>query len=202
MLISFQILIISLLAGLIHLDILVFGQFMISRPIVVGGLLGYLLGIPQYGILIGVLFELLYIVEIPVGVKVPVDATSSTIFSIVGFQVSKCLVLSIVIGFFVGFIYKYIDIISRSVNSIVLSWVDTAKDEIVIRRINLLVLYGIISTYLKTVLFYLISFSSIGFLLYEICKFLSSKIILDVNSLISVLPAIGIGICINHFLER
>lgn len=199
---SFKILIISLLAGVIHLDVLVFGQFMISRPIVVGWLLGYFLGIPEYGVLLGVFFELVYITEIPVGVKIPVDATSSTIFSIVGFQISRCLVLSIIFGFFIGFLYKYLDILGRSLNSVVLSWVDTAEDDVVIKRINLLVIYGIISTYLKVVLFYLVSFSSIGYLLYESCRFLSPRLFIDVNSLISVLPALGIGICVSHFIEK
>ncbi|MEN3013766.1 MAG: PTS sugar transporter subunit IIC [Endomicrobiia bacterium] len=202
MFVSFKILVSSLLAGLIHLDILVFGQFMISRPIVVGGIFGYFLGIPQYGLLIGVLFELLYIIEIPVGIKVPVDATSSTVFSIVGFEISGCLILSLIFGFFIGFLYKYVDMLTRSLNSVVLSWVDTAKNEVVIKRINLLIFYGIIFTYLRTVLFYLISFSSLGYLLCVLCKFLPSRIIFDVHSLISILPALGIGICINHFLEK
>lgn len=199
---SFKILIISLIAGLIHLDSLVLGQFMISRPIVVGWILGYLLGIPEYGILLGVFFELVYIIEIPVGVKIPVNATASAIFSIAGFKISNCLILSIIFGFFLGFLYKFLDILGRSLNSVVLSWVDTAKEDVIIRRINILVIYGVVSSYLRTVLFYLISFSSIGFLLSESCKFFSSKITIDVNGLISVLPAVGIGVCISHFVER
>lgn len=202
MFISFKILIISLIAGLIHLDVLVFGQFMVSRPIVVGWILGYFLGIPEYGILLGVFFELVYIVEIPVGVKIPVDATSSTIFSMVGFKISNCLILSIIFGFFIGFLYKYLDTLGRSLNSVVLSWVDTAEEDVIIKRINLLVVYGVVSTYLRVVLFYLISFSSIGYLLYESCKFFSPRLIIDANSLIGVLPALGIGVCISHFIEK
>jgi mannose/fructose/N-acetylgalactosamine-specific phosphotransferase system component IIC len=201
MILSLNFLFIALISGIIHLDTLVFGQFMISRPIVCGPIIGYLLGSVNEGILLGAILELLYISIIPVGIKIPPDSTAATIFSIVCSKLTGCLSLGVFLGIFVGWVYKYVDIFLRSAISIVLSWVDSAKPDLVERRINLLVIYGIVSSYLKTVLFYLLFFPIIGFFGITICKFFT-KSNLVFNSLVYVLPAIGVGIGLYHFTEK
>lgn len=63
-----------LLAGL-SLDITAVGQFMVSRPIVVGPLVGALLGSPGVGLAAGALVELIWIGDLPVGAHMPIDNT-------------------------------------------------------------------------------------------------------------------------------
>jgi len=201
MILSLNFLLIALVSGIIHLDTLVFGQFMISRPIVCGPIIGYLTGSINEGILMGAILELLYISIIPVGIKIPPDSTTATIFSIVCSKLTNCLSLGVVLGILVGWVYRYVDIFLRSTNSIVLNWVDNAKPDLVEKRINLLVIYGIVSSYLKTVLFYLLVFPTVGFIGIVICKFFS-KTNLIVNELIYILPAIGVGIGLYHFTEK
>ncbi len=201
MILSLNFLFIALVSGIIHLDTLVFGQFMISRPIVCGPIIGYLLGSVNDGILMGAILELLYISIIPVGIKIPPDSTTATIFSIVCGKLTNCLSLGVVLGVLVGWIYKYVDIFLRGTNSIVLNWVDNAKPDLVEKRINLLVIYGIVSSYLKTVLFYLLVFPTVGFFGVLICKFFA-RTSLIFPDLIYILPAIGVGIGLYHFTEK
>lgn len=201
MILSLNFLFLALVSGLIHLDTLVLGKFMFSRPIVCGVIVGYLTGSVANGLLLGAIFELLYISIIPVGIKIPPDSTTATIFSVVCSQITRCLALGVLLGVLVGWIYKYIDIFFRSTNSMMLSWVDNAKAELVVQRVNFLVLYGLVSSYLKTVLFYLIFFPVVGSIAVLMCKTLT-ELNLVTNDLIYLLPSIGVGIGLSHFTER
>jgi mannose/fructose/N-acetylgalactosamine-specific phosphotransferase system component IIC len=69
---------IALVGGLIGLDRTAVGQFMISQPIVVGPLTGWMLGDPGAGIVIGAVLELIWVLDMPIGSFVPADATIST----------------------------------------------------------------------------------------------------------------------------
>lgn len=70
---------IAVAGGLIGLDRTAVGQFMISQPIVVGPLTGWILGDPVAGIVIGAVLELIWVLDMPIGAFVPADATISTV---------------------------------------------------------------------------------------------------------------------------
>ncbi len=70
---------IALVGGFIGLDRTAAGQFMVSQPIVVGPLTGWMLGDPRAGIVIGVVLELIWVLDMPIGSFVPADATISTV---------------------------------------------------------------------------------------------------------------------------
>ena len=61
----------SLLLGLLSLDVSAVGQFMLSRPIVVGPLVGTVTGHVELGLTMGALIELLWIADVPVGAHLP-----------------------------------------------------------------------------------------------------------------------------------
>lgn len=61
------------------LDRTAFPQIMISRPIVVGPLTGWLLGNPSAGLQVGLLVELLWLGRLPVGAAIPPDDTQVTV---------------------------------------------------------------------------------------------------------------------------
>jgi len=65
----------SALAVVAGLDRTALLQAMISRPIVVAPLAGWLLGIPLQGLEIGSLLELLWLTRLPVGAAIPPDDT-------------------------------------------------------------------------------------------------------------------------------
>jgi mannose/fructose/N-acetylgalactosamine-specific phosphotransferase system component IIC len=63
----------SLLLALLSLDVTAIGQFMVSRPIVVGPLVGLVAGHPELGLTLGALIELLWIADVAVGSHLPMD---------------------------------------------------------------------------------------------------------------------------------
>ena len=67
------------LAMFAGVDRVAFGQFMISRPIVVGPLAGLILGDALIGLEIGMLLELLWLGRLPVGAAIPPDDTQVTL---------------------------------------------------------------------------------------------------------------------------
>lgn len=66
---------ISLLLAFLSLDETAVGQFMFSRPIVAGPLVGWVAGHPGIGLEMGALIELIWINDLPVGAHLPVDLT-------------------------------------------------------------------------------------------------------------------------------
>lgn len=69
------------MAGLLGLDATAALQVMVSRPLVVGGLAGGLLGDPALGLAVGSLVELLWMAGVPVGSLVPPDGTQAGVFA-------------------------------------------------------------------------------------------------------------------------
>jgi len=73
----------SLFTGVISIDRAAFGQFQLSRPMVAAPLLGLLMGCPAEGVLIGLIFELLFLDSLPVGSFVPLEALYPALLSVV-----------------------------------------------------------------------------------------------------------------------
>jgi mannose/fructose/N-acetylgalactosamine-specific phosphotransferase system component IIC len=75
------VLVLAVSAGgaLIGLDRTAVGQFMVSQPFVVGPVAGLVLGDPAAGLIIGVVLELIWVLDLPVGAFVPADATVATV---------------------------------------------------------------------------------------------------------------------------
>jgi mannose/fructose/N-acetylgalactosamine-specific phosphotransferase system component IIC len=62
----------------LSLDETAVGQFMVSRPIVAGPLVGWLIGRADIGLEMGALIELIWIGDLPVGAHLPLDLTMLT----------------------------------------------------------------------------------------------------------------------------
>lgn len=67
----------ALAAGL-ELDAVQVGQFMVSRPIVVGALFGLLFADAQQGLILGCCCELLSLASLPLGASLPLNSTIAT----------------------------------------------------------------------------------------------------------------------------
>jgi mannose/fructose/N-acetylgalactosamine-specific phosphotransferase system component IIC len=66
----------------LSLDITSIGQFMISRPIVIGPIAGFLLGQPIWGLTIGVMVEIIWIGDLAIGAHIPIDLTLLTVVAV------------------------------------------------------------------------------------------------------------------------
>jgi len=75
----------SLFAGLLELDNVQAGQFLISRPALAGPLLGLLNGCPLEGAKIGLITELIYMDFIPIGGVVPPNGLVAAAAGVLGF---------------------------------------------------------------------------------------------------------------------
>src|ERR1035438_4041453 len=73
---------IALLMAFLGLDETAVGQFMVSRPIVAGPLVGWILGRPDIGLELGALVELIWIGDLPVGAHLPLDLMTLTSVSV------------------------------------------------------------------------------------------------------------------------
>jgi len=66
---------VAAVVAVVELDAVQVGQVMISRPVVLGPLLGLLCGQPQNGIILGLVCELFSQDDLPVGGRLPLNAT-------------------------------------------------------------------------------------------------------------------------------
>lgn len=67
------------MAVLLGLDRTAALQIMVSRPLVAGPLVGFVLGDPLTGLTVGMLLELLWLCRMPVGASIPHDDTQITV---------------------------------------------------------------------------------------------------------------------------
>ena len=75
-----EVALVSLLGGLLALDGTAVGQFMVSRPLVAGALVGWLLGDPLGGAAVGAILELYLLVSFPTGgSRFPEGATATVV---------------------------------------------------------------------------------------------------------------------------
>lgn len=65
----------AVVLAFLALDETALGQFMVSRPIVTGPVIGWLLGRVDIGLELGALIELIWINDLPVGAHLPLDLT-------------------------------------------------------------------------------------------------------------------------------
>ncbi len=69
----------SLAGGALALDRTAAFQIMVSRPIVTGPVIGFIMGNPMLGLAVGVILEILFIGDLPVGSHIPVHETDLTV---------------------------------------------------------------------------------------------------------------------------
>jgi mannose/fructose/N-acetylgalactosamine-specific phosphotransferase system component IIC len=77
-----EIVLVSLLGGLLALDSTSVGQFMASRPLVAGALTGWLVGEPTAGIAIGAILELYLLVSFPTGGSRFPEGSTATVVAV------------------------------------------------------------------------------------------------------------------------
>lgn len=96
---------ISLLGGLFALDATAVGQFMISRPLVVGVVLGAVIGDPVLGASIGTLLELYLLVSFPTGGSRFPEGSTATVVAVAsasGLAAPDVIPLSVAVGLLWG----------------------------------------------------------------------------------------------------
>ncbi|HAH32089.1 MAG TPA: hypothetical protein DCL44_07235 [Elusimicrobia bacterium] len=118
MILIFKALISSSLAGLLELDTVQAGQFLLSRPALVGPLLGALNGCVLEGARLGILIELIYIDFIPVGGVVPPNGAVAAAVGVLAHSWAGLVpALAFFTGLFAGGLYSFVEYRLRSSRS-------------------------------------------------------------------------------------
>ncbi len=125
---------VSVAGGIMSLDRTAAFQTMVSRPIVAGPVAGYLLSNVQAGLVSGMLLELLFIGDLPVGAYLPAHETALTVLvtaltavmlgaagpvgadAVFAGPALKALPMALVIALPFGLVYKSADDAARRLN--------------------------------------------------------------------------------------
>jgi len=186
------------LAAVLSLDITTFGQFMVSRPIVVGPLFGYLAGDIKTGLWVGMMVELIWVNAIPMGAAIPQDIMSVAILSTLwglntfGGQRSA-MILALVLAVPAGILYKNLDIIFRYYNVRIVHWVEEGVISGNEQRIINGIYIGLLLSLLKAFFFYVIFIYAGQWLMLKIFYQLSPDIAGGLEFAWRLLPLVGFG---------
>ena len=200
----------AVLGALICLDRVVV-QFMISRPIVAGPLIGLALGDPYTGLTAGAYLELLWVDRIPVGPYVPPNDTFVAILTTAGAILAapvsghpprELIALAILVFAPAAFLGQKMEILLRKWNDgLVLQAMEDAKagDAAALTRRHLAAL----GRYLAGSLVFLAAALTCGtWLLRGIYPGLPESFLRTLAFACTILPLIGIGVALNTIKLR
>ncbi|OGS20865.1 MAG: hypothetical protein A2252_00515 [Elusimicrobia bacterium RIFOXYA2_FULL_39_19] len=198
---------ISAIAAFLSLDNLI-GNFMISRPFIGGIIVGTVLGDIKTGLIIGVIFELIWIDTFPIGTFVAPELLASSILSSYwcisysGRTENYMIVTAVALSVPFGYLYRRLDVLNRQFNSKVSRIIDKAVDK---GNENAVMYYSygiLFFTALKAFAFFVIFlyFGREMFMLVD--KYMPVSLKIGLGYSIKFLPVIGFSIAYNFFLRR
>jgi len=195
----------TLVAALVSLDITVFGQFMVSRPLVCGPLFGYLAGDIKTGLWIGMIVELIWIGSIPMGAAIPIDVTTITILSTIwsialpGDQRHGIAILALALALPAGALFRQLDIALRYFNIRIVHWIEDGLEQGKDGRINRAIHIGLLLVFIKSFIFYItLSYAGI-WLLSHLLPHLSETLLSGFELAWILLPLVGFGMVVVNF---
>jgi len=209
-----EILFLSFIIGIISIDTMKVGQFMFSRPLIVGSITGFILGDFYLGIKIGVILELFWIRVIPVGTYYPPDtvittalSTALTIYgSASSYQDNLYIILSIMVSIPVGIIYKSIQIRDRKIISEYNKKVSVAINNYNFNLIDKLVFYNIFKEFFLTFVIFYLGFHIFITLFrnFYFVDFLvnNSSCMKGINYAVYLLPMLGLAQLMDAFIKK
>ncbi len=199
-----QLIAFSLIGAVLSADITMFGQFMISRPIFCGPLFGYILGDIHTGLWLGMIVEMMWINEIPMGVSVPVDLTVMTSTAVIwschffrGSQEAAVFSLAAAIPF--AYLYKEVDLAGRMFNTKIMHWVEKGLESGKERRISLGIFLGLFFFMLRTSLMYFLIILAGGLLYRQLFSYIPIQLFVALKKAWYYLPVFGFGAVLYNF---
>lgn len=153
-----KILIISIITGIISIDVRTIGGTMISRPLVISPLVGLILGDLKVGFIVATFLELIWVGLPPIGAYLPVEtlpiAVISTSLAIIlrgkmEVKMLSIIVFCIIVAIPFGFIGKWLEYHIRTFNSYLSAKVSKEVDKGNIETISSLQYFNILISFLK-----------------------------------------------------
>lgn len=206
-----DLIIISIFGGFVAIDTAAGWQLMFSQPLVACTLIGVFLGNPATGFLVGILFQLPWLAEIPAG---GTHTSEGNVGSLAGAglaihllqnQVNTeniILVIAILWGVLVGWIGGKLVNSMRKRNVFFLYRADRAADKANIKRISLLHIGGVSHAFLTGFTLLGISFSVGVILLGRMAAFIPSFFDKPFEYSKIGMLALGVGTMLSMFLRQ
>ena len=186
----------SVLSGILALDNLQIGQFMLSRPFFAGTLLGILFGCPAEGAATGLLFDIVFSSEMPLGGSIPYNGLAGAAAAVAAVRTGSFLPeMAFFYGLIFAWTYTKADIKMREIRS---AWNMRASESIS---------YGLaypgqwlIRSFAAEFFAMFLCVFSAGFLAFLISLRQMPIFVLNgAKFAYSVVPVLGIGILYFHF---
>lgn len=119
-----MLLILALLGAVLLLDKYAVGEFGFSQPLVVCPLIGLCFGVAEVGIILGILLQLIFFSNLPIGRSIPPDSQAGAILAISSFVLLKnkapeqnLLTFCFLIGLVGSILGTYSDVLARRLNN-------------------------------------------------------------------------------------
>ncbi len=204
-----QIILSGFLIGLINLDVYAIGQIMISRPVVIGPIVGLGLGDVMSGLIIGAFIELLYLYVIPVGVVVPpncsiITGISTVLYILICSEIkdSSCLVVILAYTIPLGMIFKRLEIFQRNINVKIVHYIDSAVNQGRLNVVKWVSIPFFLGVFLKASLFSIIAIILGLFVVKIFIGILPSQVWNGITVVYKLLPMLGLAVAFNTFYVK
>ena len=190
------------LVALLELDTTYVGQILISRPLIVGTLLGALTGNLFLGLQMGIFTELLYIDYLPIGGVVP---PSGAISASIAILMNRFFAMDIYFAFFVGVvcgqIFTFVERFLRNKRSALLEKVEKA---LVFKKVTLanVMLKSIAAEFAAVFVFLFLSMIIIGPLFSYLHQDISEKIHIAFKLSYYIVPWVGLCALLFSFSTK
>lgn len=201
----FQAITVAVVGGIICLDRVLL-QVMLSRPVVAGPIIGFVLGDPYTGLISGALVELLWIDRLPVGVYVPpndsivavlIAAGSILTGKELGHLPRELIALSILLFIPFGILGQKMDVsIMKSNDKLARKAVEDAKTGD-IKGISRKHVFGLFKTFLCTAVFIFVFLTFGVMILKYIFPLIPQKGLTALTYTYLFLPLLGVAVALN-----
>ncbi|MFH1075116.1 MAG: PTS sugar transporter subunit IIC [Candidatus Firestonebacteria bacterium] len=204
-----EILLISILAGIIAIDVRTIGGTMLSRPLVVGPLVGLILGDIGIGFYVAILVELLWIGILPIGAYLLVETLPITTVTVsltvilkdtVDIPVTSLLIFALMAAIPLGYVGRWSEAHIRNLNSTMSASLIKNADQGDFSRIAMIQGANIFITFLKN---FVLCFVPIFFgckLFHNIVSSMPSQFKEGVLYAHWLIPALGFSVIMEIFL--
>ncbi len=193
----------AILGGFFISDTTAFGQFMFSRPIFCGPVIGLLAGDVSAGLYVGMIMELIWITVIPLGGAVPPDSgavASAAAYISAGYGPDRGFMVFIILLLVpLGILFKRIDMLHREFNVYFVHKIEEKLGEEDTSYVGRAALYGYILFFLKGFFFLLIIMGAGSFFLPYLYGYLPEIARESLGEVFFVMPAVGLGAVLTAF---
>jgi mannose/fructose/N-acetylgalactosamine-specific phosphotransferase system component IIC len=203
---------ISSLGALLALDNALFGQFMLSQPLVVGSLFGGILGDWPLGFLAGGLVQMLWLSVIAVGAYLPPDYTIAggiavaltlMLVHVGGNALGPSLMLALLLAIPAAPVAGQLDAgVRHLVNNRLARWAEELADRGVYPPLGWIHAGALVPSFIKGLVIYVLWLGPGAWLAKLIFSSLPNRVLAGLELAYWALPAVGFGVAVEMFTRE